>query len=781
MKFNPSRAVLLFLLLALTLFAGCVKREAAPSPTPTLAPAAPSPSPTPPPADKLRLSEVMTHNGSVVVSGQIEDWVELYNADDHPVSLEDYVLAKGDGDPAGAALPRRTLEPGGYALLLCGTDIPFHLSREGVTLTLTHREGSVADSMTVPPLETDQSFTAESGASDIPTPGRANADPAPVPTDGLYISEVLTSNGRYAPLLGEYYDLIELHWNGSGSIELGEYCLSDSKKSLPGWRLPAMTLQSGEYVLIHCTGDGESGAPFALSAQGETLYLSRATGEILDALAVPALPYERSYGRWNGQNVYFSDPTPGAANNAGCAEMTAAPRVSQPSGAYDEPFTVTLSAAGQILYTTDGSDPRQAGRLYGGEAIPIEGVMSLRAYAADAERIPSQVQTWNYMVALPPHEQDVVMLSLSPGQFVNSLTAAGSTEECAANVALFVDGEEQFSLPCGMSVFGSGSRVYEKKSYQINFRARYGASTLRYKLFDDREQDVFNAVNLRSGSQDQCYCNMRDELLTSLWGEISENVLTFSYRPVNLYINGEYRGLYYVRERCSAETVAWRDGVDEEDVDILRDINMANADPASQEWIALTEYIRRHDLSDAGAYGYVCDRLDIDSAVDFFLAEMWSTNYDLNNARVYRSRAHDGKWRFILYDLDVAFLQSHQYTVQTLLKSYNGLLRRLLAAPEFREKFTLRMGELLSGPLAEEAVLRRIDGFAAMLDADMRRNCERWRYLNDYERYLFNLQWMKSQEGIGVAGWNREMIRQYIALVQPEEELISRAFGADWA
>ena len=40
---------------------------------------------------------------------------------------------------------------------------------------------------------------------------------------------------------------------------------------------------------------------------------------------------------------------------------------------------------------------------------------------------------------------------------------------------------------------------------------------------------------------------------------------------------------------------------------------------------------------------------------------------------------------------------------------------------------------------------------------------------------------MKSQEGIGVAGWNREMIRQYIALVQPEEELISRAFGADWA
>ena len=32
MKFNPSRAVLLFLLLALTLFAGCVKREEAPPP-----------------------------------------------------------------------------------------------------------------------------------------------------------------------------------------------------------------------------------------------------------------------------------------------------------------------------------------------------------------------------------------------------------------------------------------------------------------------------------------------------------------------------------------------------------------------------------------------------------------------------------------------------------------------------------------------------------------------------------------------------------------------------
>lgn len=774
------KRICLLLLLCL-LLVGCGKSPsdaAAASPVPSASPSAP-----PPPADDLRISEVMTSNESFPVKGDICDWVELYNADDHPVQLSCYCLSKDRSDLLDCPLPDVLLQPGEYFLLSCEKDLTFRLSKNGVSLFLTAASGAAADEMTVPALGKDQSFTAEYGTVDTPTPGSAN-DPAAASlcrAEGLYISEVVTSNDHLSPLSKKYYDLIELCNGGSSPVDLSDYCLSDSEKELPGWPLPDQVLESGEYVLIRCTGDAATGAPFSLSAEGEVLYLSRRDGTVEDALSIPALPYERSYGRSHGRSVYFAEPTPGKPNGTGYESRVSAPQVSRGSGQYEVAFTVTLSGEGAIRYTVNGSDPLTHGKLYGGEAIPISGIMSLRAVAVDGDRIPSDVVTWNYMVDLPEYDFDIVMLSLSPVEMITSLNTVDSVAEVSANVALFEDGVEQFSQPCGMSILGSGSRIYEKRSYQISFRGRYGSSALHYKLFDNREQDCFKAFNLRSGSQDQCFAMMRDELLTGLWEEFSDDLLIFAYRPVNVFINGQYWGIYYIRERCNKETVAWHDGVDKDSVDIIRNINIQDTNTASPDWIALTNYIRSNDLSDPDKYAHVTALLDIDSTIDYFAAQMWCTNYDLNNARVFRSSADDGKWRFILYDVDVAFLQSNQFTVSNLVSCYRGMLGNLLKSPEFREKFTLRLGEVLSGPLAEETVLSRIDGFAAMLDHDMHYNCARWRIVNTYEDWLYNVQFMKAQPYVGVTGWNDALIEQYITLVQPEEELIRRAFGDEWA
>ena len=773
------------LLLLCGLLCGCGQGEtveqATPSPesAPSAAPA-PSASPAPPPADRLRISEVMTDNGSWPIAGQLCDWVELRNEDDHPVELGGYCLSKDPDKPLDCPLPDITLAPGEYCLLSCERDLSFHLSREGVSVYLTSSLGSRADEMTVPALEKDQTFTAEFGIVSTPTPGEENSEEAssPVSVDGLYISEVVTSNGRLCPTKEGCFDLIELCNGGSEAVQLGRYRLSDSEKSLPGWPLPEGELKSGEYLLLYCTGNAETGVPFALSSEGETLYLSDDDGNVLDALSFPALPYERGYGRQSGRNVYFTVPTPGKPNKEGHFSMVTEPQVSVASGQYDAPFTVTLSGEGTILYTVNGCNPlTQGGKEYRGEEIPISGIMSLRAVSTDGERIPSSVVTWNYMVDPPEYDFDIVMISMSHTDFLMCLNNTYSELECAANIALLEAGEEKFSAPCGISILGSGSRVYDKRSYQISFRARYGPTSLHYKLFENREQDSFGALNLRSGSQDQCYAMMRDELLTGMWEEFSDDLLIFAYRPVNVYLNGQYRGVFYLRERCNRETVAWHDGVDKDSVEILRNINFSYAAGTGADWIDLCSYIRTHDMSDPDNYAYAANRMDMDSAVDFFLAEMWCTNYDLNNARVYRSSADDGKWRFIFYDVDVAFLHNNQRTVQTLAQCYGNLLYNLLQAAEFREKFTLRMGEVLSGPLAEEKVLSRIDSFAAMLDHDIQYNFKRWSVTNTYEDWKYNVKFMKSQPYVGVTGWNQSMIEQYIALIQPEAELVKRAFG----
>lgn len=729
------------------------------------------------PADKLQLSEVMSSNADCIVNGQLCDWVEIYNAGSESIELSDYFLSRDEGEPYATRLPERTLHSGEYALLCCGSDIGFNLSKSGCVLYLTRSDGVGASALSVPALSGSESFTYDLGVVSQPSPGRENGSAVPAPT-GLFISEVLSSNDSFLPdERGEYSDLVELYNGGGTRVVLSDYCLSDSKNDLFRWTLPSVTLDPGECTVLRCSEGG-----IGLSSQGERLYLSRSDGTVVDALSIPAIPADRSWGRSGTELVYFTLPSPGASNGRGHAAPVAVPVASVSSGFYDAPFTVTLSGEGSIRYTTDGSTPNEQSRLYTGESIPVSTSMSLRCRAMDGDRIPSETTTYNYLIGQPDYELDTVVVSVAP-EHRKQLTQTNNSLEYSANIALYVNGEEEFSLPCGLSLFGSGSRAFMKKSYQIDFQSRYGPGELIYPLFDTRDYDDFDSLALRSGSQDQHHTVMRDEILTTLWAEQSDELLTFAWRPVNLYLNSEYVGVYYIRERCTPETVAEHYGVTPESVSIIKDIRFMYgvAGAEQQEFYDLLEYIRHNDMNDEAAFSYVSERLDMDSTIDFFLSQMWSTNYDIGNARVFRStEAEDPRWHFILYDLDVAFMRPNDQAVERMVEAYTNLLTHLLKNDGFKERMTLRLGQLLAGPLQEETVLSRIDAMAALLRHDMDYNCRRWAGVYSRNGWEAELDMLKSKPNVGIRDWNDELIRQYIQQVKPEKELIIRAFGPDY-
>ena len=74
------------------------------------------------------------------------------------------------------------------------------------------------------------------------------------------------------------------------------------------------------------------------------------------------------------------------------------PQFSHQHGFYDQPFSLTISAAeGQtVRYTTDGSEPTTASQLYTAP-INIKGTTILRAVAFDAEQQPSAITTATYL------------------------------------------------------------------------------------------------------------------------------------------------------------------------------------------------------------------------------------------------------------------------------------------------------------------------------------------------------------------------------------------------
>ena len=145
----------------------------------------------------LLLNELMAENTVTVAdeSGIFEDWLELYNRGDRPLSLAGLHLSDDPLDPWTFALPDRQLAPGEHLLVWLDGDVaegplhaPFRLDRKGETLTLSSRT-NILDRVAFGPLGADQSFgRRSSGATDWLTcgqasPGAANhCDGLPAPT-----------------------------------------------------------------------------------------------------------------------------------------------------------------------------------------------------------------------------------------------------------------------------------------------------------------------------------------------------------------------------------------------------------------------------------------------------------------------------------------------------------------------------------------------------------------------------------------------------------------------
>jgi len=140
----------------------------------------------------------------------------------------------------------------------------------------------------------------------------------------LVINEVMSSNSStIADEHGDFDDWIELYNYGSAPINLSGLYLSDNNSSPLKWALPNMIIQPGDFMLVWADSDIAQGllhTNFNISAGGETIYLFRQSGEVLqhiDQIALPALPTDYTFGRAQDASLpwtLFWFPTPGASN-----------------------------------------------------------------------------------------------------------------------------------------------------------------------------------------------------------------------------------------------------------------------------------------------------------------------------------------------------------------------------------------------------------------------------------------------------------------------------------
>ncbi|MBQ8828473.1 MAG: CotH kinase family protein [Clostridia bacterium] len=193
----------------------------------------------------------------------------------------------------------------------------------------------------------------------------------------------------------------------------------------------------------------------------------------------------------------------------------------------------------------------------------------------------------------------------------------------------------------------SDSEVYTStyilNSSAENFEDRYNGLAVFSVSIDN--------LVLRAGGNDSILTGerstgMRDSLVHALAKPI-ENLACQNVRPVVVYLNGQYWGLYYLYEDLDNDYIESHYGTDSESLAILAyghengewfyKIDEGTDDDLN-EYKKMIEYISSKDMSQAVYYEKACNMLDLDNFMKYMAVNIYVNNRDWphNNVRMWK-------------------------------------------------------------------------------------------------------------------------------------------------
>lgn len=332
-----------------------------------------------------------------------------------------------------------------------------------------------------------------------------------------------------------------------------------------------------------------------------------------------------------------------------------------------------------------------------------------------------------------------------------------------AYVEIFTNtGKRLVATAVDAELTGAASRKYAAKGIKVT--GDEPGSILEKDFFkllpvsEEADDRGLESVTFRAGGTDFNRSMCADALAQSL---VTDNlkVNTLAAEEAVLFINGEYWGIHNIRETLDPEYFDRHYGIDDKNLTLIK-LNtshdphlpeITSGTPGDlQDYLELVDFAKTHDLSKRDNYRYVCDRIDIDSYIDYYIAEIYFGNNDWpgNNYRIWRADQRgcefgDNKWRPVLFDLDEAFRYEAFNSVEYVLtEDYDKskldddhsrgfddnreIIDALMNNPEFEEMFFDRFEECLDTVFSEENVLAAIDRYERLYAPEMEDQFARW-------------------------------------------------------
>lgn len=287
----------------------------------------------------------------------------------------------------------------------------------------------------------------------------------------------------------------------------------------------------------------------------------------------------------------------------------------------------------------------------------------------------------------------------------------------------------RISQQCGLKIFGESTRRQPDKSMKLIARSRYGKKRFNYQFFPNDTLQEFKQLVIRTSGNDFRGTRFKDVLNTYLARNLGLDAM--NYRPVQLYVNGVYWGLYNLREKINDHYFAAHYNIDNDSVNIV----MGRWIPqhgSSRDYKKMYEWFAELDTMDDDAYEKAKEWIDIRNYINYRVFEIYINNADARgNIRYWQSPQLDNKFRMVLYDTDLSFGTARRKLLTNFIAEeqtewYNPewstmYLRKLLQNKVFKDEFVVQFAHIMNTALQRDTMLAAIDKFEKSYENELPR------------------------------------------------------------
>ena len=314
------------------------------------------------------------------------------------------------------------------------------------------------------------------------------------------------------------------------------------------------------------------------------------------------------------------------------------------------------------------------------------------------------------------------------------------------------DGTLLMSQTFGMRIKGQGMRDGLPKGLNLYAREEYGTG----KYFD--EDLLGNGYNVKKMSLNACGIDRsksKSVMVSRLVEEAGLDISVMKYSPYVLFLDGEYWGVYWLTDKFDKLYVQEHYGVDKDNVVIIKQSEVEEGNDEDIElYNDLINFFTENDMSIDANYQEAKKLVDMESLIDYYATEIYIANCDwpFNNYELWRSRKGsgdgygDGRWRWMLYDLDAIGCMDQWMAESVTLDSVRDndiIFDSLSNNAEFRQEFSNKLRELGDGIFSSNQINPVIDSYVSLMYLPVEKETVRFAR-DEYDAAITQGEYMKT-------------------------------------